>query len=212
MAVLNLGWLVAGALQAGDYSVARDDVSDLAALTAQHPWVMLTAGGIAGALTILFALFALRPALTVPGRGTALGAWLLAGSLMGLDNLSDTFFRLDCRAADPGCTTSVAMNSWHGTIHGVVGAVTAIATIAAVFALAFRMRRADGWRDLARPTFLFGLLFLVVLIAYAALERKTGGGYMQRAAIVLLSVGVATLALRVRALARLPAAAVARPV
>jgi hypothetical protein len=60
------------------------------------------------------------------------------------------------------------------------------------------MRRVDGWRDLARPTFLFGLLFLVVLIGYAALERKTGGGYMQRAAIVLLSVGVATLALRVR--------------
>jgi hypothetical protein len=29
-----------------------------------------------------------------------LGAWLLAASLMGLDNLSDVFFRLDCRAVD----------------------------------------------------------------------------------------------------------------
>jgi hypothetical protein len=176
-------------------------------LTAQHPWVMLISGGIAGAITILFALFALGPALAVPGRRAALGARLLAGSLMGLDNLSDVFFRLDCRAADPGCTTSVAMNSWHGTVHGIVGAATALATIAAVFALAFRMRRADGWRDLARPTFTFGLLFLVVLLAYAALEGKAGGGYLQRTAIVLLSVWVATLALRVHALGRLPAAA-----
>ena len=155
--------------------------------------------GICGALTILFALFALRPALAVPGRGQALGAWLLAASLMGLDNLSDAFFRLDCQAANRGCTSAAAMSSWHGKIHVAVAAVSGVATIAGVFALAFRMRRADGWRDLARPTFIFGLLFVAVLIGYAALE-KTGGGYIQRAAIVLLSVGVVTLALRVRAL------------
>jgi hypothetical protein len=163
---------------------------------------MLTASGIAGALTILFAFFALRPALAVQGRGSALGAWLLAASLMGLDNLSDVFFRLDCRAADRGCSTSAAMNSWHGTIHGVVGAATAVVTIATPFVLASHMRRADGWRDLARPTFAFGFLFLAVLIGYASLEGKQGGGYLQRTAILLLSAGVVTVALRVRALAR----------
>jgi hypothetical protein len=130
--------------------------------------------------------------------------WLLAASLMGLDNLSDAFFRLDCRAADRGCTTAAAVSSWHGTIHLVVGVISAIATIAVPFVLAARMRRADGWRDLARPTILFGSLFFAVLVSYAALEGKTGGGYLQRAAIVLLSAGVATLALRVRALARSP--------
>jgi hypothetical membrane protein len=202
--VFNLGWLIGGALQAGSYSAATDDVSDLGALTAQHPWVILTGGAIAGALTILFALFALRPALAVPGRGTALGPWLLAASLMGLDNLSDVFFRLDCRAADRGCSTSAAMSSGHGTIHGVVGAATAIVTIVTPFVLASRMHRADGWRDLARPTFTFGWLFLAVLIGYAALGGETGSGYLQRAAIVLLSAGVATLALRVWALARSP--------
>ncbi len=202
--VFNLGWFLAGALQAGGYSVARHDVSDLAALTAQYPWVMLTAQGIAGALAVLFALVVLRPALAVPDRGTALGACLLAASLMGLDNLSDAFFRLDCRAADPGCTVTAAAGSWHGTIHLAVGVISAIATVAAPFALAARMRRADGWRDLARPSVLFGLLFLAVLVGSAALERKTGGGYLQRAAIVLLSAGVVTLALRIRALARPP--------
>jgi hypothetical protein len=209
--VFNVGWLVGGALQAGGYSVSRHDVSDLGALTAQHPWVMLTASGIAGVLTILFALFALRPALAVAGRGTALGAWLVALSLMGLDNLSDAFFRLDCRAADPACTTSAAVSSWHGTTHVVVGVVSVIATISAVFALGFRMRRADGWRDLALPTFLFGLLLLAVMVGYSALERKAGGGYLQRTAIVLVSVGAATLALRVRALARSPASMLRTP-
>jgi hypothetical protein len=199
--VFNLGWLLAGAVQGGGYSVASHDISDLGALTARSPWVMLTAGGFAGTLTILFALFALCPALAVPGRGQALGAWLLAASLMGLDNLSDVFFRLDCRAADQGCTTATAAGSWHGRVHLAVGLLSGIAMIAAPFVLAARMRRAGGWRDLARPTIFAGWLLLAVLAAYVAFEGKTGGGYLQRAAIVLVSAGVVTLALRVRALA-----------
>ena len=182
--------------------MASHDVSDLGALTARFPWVMLTAQVIAGTLIIAFALFALGPALAVPGRGPALGAWLLAASLIGLDNLSDTFFRLDCRAADQGGTAATAASSWHGQVHIAVGLLSAIAMVAAPFFLAARMRQANGWRDLARPTILAGALLLVVLLGYAALERETGGGYLQRAAIVLVSVGVATLALRVRALAR----------
>ena len=200
--VFNLGWLLTGAVQGGGYSLASHDVSDLGALTARSPWVMLTSQGIAGTLTIAFSLFALRPALAVPGRGTALGAWLLAASLIGLDNLSDAFFRLDCRAADQGCTAAAAASSWHGQVHIAAGLLSAIAMVAAPFVLAARMRQANGWRDLARVTVLAGALLLVVLLGYAALERKTGGGYLQRAAIVLVSVGVATLALRVRSLAR----------
>jgi hypothetical protein len=202
--LFNLGWLLAGALQTGGYSAASDDVSDLGALTAQWPLVMLTTQAVAGALTVAFALFALRPALAVPGRGTALGAWLLAASLMGLDNLSDTFFRLDCRAADPGCTAAAAASSWHGKVHLAAGLISAIATIALPFVLAARMRRLPGWRDLARPTALFGVLLVSVLVAYAALERRQGGGYLQRAAIVLFSVGVVALALRVKTLAGSP--------
>jgi hypothetical protein len=188
-------------VQGSGYSVASHDISDLGALTARAPWVMLTAQGIAGTLTILFALFALRPALAVPGRGQALGAWLLAASLMGLDNLSDVFFRLDCRAADQGCTAATAFSSWHGRVHLAVGLLSGIAMIAAPFVLAARMRRADGWHDLARPTVLAGSLLLAVLAGYVAFEGRTGGGYLQRAAIVLVSAGVVALALRVRALA-----------
>jgi hypothetical protein len=148
--------VLTGALQGDGYSVASHDVSDLGALTARSPWVMLTAQVIAGTLIIAFALFALGPAVAVPGRGPALGAWLLAASLIGLDNLSDTFFRLDCRAADQGCTAAAAASSWHGQVHIAVGLLSAIAMVAAPFFLAARMRQANGWRDLARPTILAG--------------------------------------------------------
>jgi Protein of unknown function (DUF998) len=200
--VFDVGWLLAEALQGRGYSVAKHDVSDLAALTARYPWVFMTATGIAGAITIVFALFALRPALAGPARRASLGAWLLAASLIGLDSLSDAFFRLDCRAADAGCTAAASVRSWHGTIHLTVFAVSALATMALPFVLSFRMRRLKGWRDLASPAFFFGLLFLAVLVAGVPLEGKTGGGYLQRAAILMVSLGVVTLALRVRALAR----------
>jgi hypothetical membrane protein len=202
--VFNAGWILAGTLQSGGYSVAKHDVSDLGALTAQYPWVVLIAGGIAGVLTIVFALFALRPALAAAGRAADIGSWLLAASLMGLDNVSDVFFRLDCRAADRGCSTTVATGSWHGTVHLAVGTVSGVATVVTPFVLVRCMRRVDGWRDLARPTQAFVLAFLVVLASYAVLEGKTGGGYLQRVAIVLLSMWIAMLAFRVRALAEQP--------
>ena len=100
--------------------------------------------------------------------------------------------------------SSVATGSWHGTIHLAVGTVSGIATVVAPFVLVRCMRRVDGWQDLARPTQVFVVAFLVVLASYAVLEGKTGGGYLQRAAIVLLSIGIATLALRVRAEATSP--------
>jgi hypothetical protein len=203
--VFDLAWLLLGAVERDGYSVGRDDVSDLTALTSHHAPLMLVAGGVAGVLTILFALGALRPALAVPGRGTAIGAWLLAASLMGLDNVSDAFFRLDCRAADPGCTVSVAAASWHGTIHVAVAVISAVATIAMPFALAHRMRRTTEWEDLARPAFVYGFVFVVVAVFMTLLERHAGGGLAQRAAIVLFSAGLVAVALRVRALARTPA-------
>jgi hypothetical protein len=62
-----------------------------------------------------------------------------------------------------------------------------------------------GWADLAGSATRFGLLLAAVLVAYAALEGKPGGGYLQRAAILLVSAGVVVLAVRVRALCqRLP--------
>jgi len=74
---------------------------------------------------------ALRPALAMPGRREAIGPWFLALSLPAIDNVSDAFFRLDCRASDAGCAE--ASMSWHAQVHGIVG--TLVTGIAFVIAL-----------------------------------------------------------------------------
>src|SRR5207302_10853568 len=101
-AIFTGAWLLGDALQDAPYTAARDPISDLGALTAQHAWVIMTAQGVAGALTIAFAVGALRPALAVTGRGTPIGPWLVAGSILGLDHLSDACVRRAWRGADPG--------------------------------------------------------------------------------------------------------------
>jgi hypothetical protein len=180
------GWLVIGALEGHGYRPMRHDISDLAALTAHHATADRVTLFVAGALTIAFA-FALRHQL-----GNA--ALLLALSLPGLDSLSDTFFRLDCRAADAGCSSSDAMASWHGTVHVVVFVVSALATVAAPFVLARAMRRREAWVGLARPTKVFGLLTIALLVATGATTGTAVGGLAQRIAATFVTGGVAVLA------------------
>ena len=184
------GWLFAGAIERHGYSAASDDISDLGALTAHHPAIVLVTCGVSGALTIAFSLVALRPALGI-------GAWLVALSLAGLDDLSDAFFRLDCRAADRGCSISTATASWHGKVHLAAAGIAAIATVLAPFVLARRMRRTAGWRELARPTELFGVVIALCALTSVALTDTPVQGIAQRTLAVVVPLGVVALAVRV---------------
>lgn len=183
------GWLVLGAIEGGGYSAGRHDVSDLAALTADHATIDRITLGLSGAATLAFGL----SLVAVLGRA----GWLVALSLPALDNLTDVFFRLDCRAADPGCDLAAATGSWHGTLHVVFFVIAALATIPAPFALSRAMRRADGWQDLARPTRIYGVVIVAVLVATGAASGTAVQGWAQRGAIVVVTVGVAALAWRV---------------
>ena len=140
---------------------------------------------------------ALRPSLTVPGRGPPVSAVLVAVSLPALDNLSDAFFRLDCRAADAGCTAAEATASWHGKAHLACFVVAALATVAAPFVLSRRMQRVDGWQDLAGPTRAFGVLTILALILTGASTGTAFQGWTQRGAAVLVCLGIVALAWRV---------------
>jgi hypothetical protein len=183
------GVLVLGVIEHGGYSAGRHDVSDFGALTAQHATLYRLTAGISGLLTIAFAL----SLLAVLGRT----AWLVALSLPGLDNLTDAFFRLDCRAADRGCDLAAATASWHGTAHVVSFVIAALATVAAPFALARRMRRSGGWEDLARPTRIYGAVIVAALLATGASSGTAAQGWSQRVAIVIVTAAVAALAWRV---------------
>jgi hypothetical protein len=140
---------------------------------------------------------ALNSALAVPGHRGGVSGWLVALSAVGLDDLSDAFFRLNCRVADVGCTEAVATASWHGAIHAAVGTVSFMILVMAPFALARRMQMVPGWRSLAGPTLVYGLVLLAVTAAYVLLRTSSSGGYAQRAVALLGSSGVILLAMRV---------------
>jgi hypothetical protein len=196
------GWWVLGVLEGHGYDSARHDISDLAALTAHHPTADRLTLLVSGALTIAFAV-SLR-------RVFGGAAWLIALSLPGLDNLSDAFFRLDCRAADAGCGMAEATESWHGKVHIASFVVAALASVVAPFVLSRRMRRMPGWVDLARPTKLFGGAVIAVLAVTGASSGTAIQGWTQRGAALFVVSGVAVLAWRVVQLERnpLPAATV----
>jgi hypothetical protein len=198
------GMLVLGAIEGRGYSAGRHDISDLGALTAQHATAARLIVGITGAVTIAFALLVLRPSLRSADGRESVGAWLVALSLPGLDTMSDAFFRLDCRAADAGCTMAEATASWHGKAHIACFVIAALATVAAPFVLARRMRIVDGWQDLVVPTRIFGTLTIVALAVTAATSGTAAQGWTQRGAIVLVALGIGALGCRMLKLEGLP--------
>jgi hypothetical protein len=169
-------FLVVGATEGHGYDAMRHDISDLGALTAHHAGVFRLLVGLAGAVTIAFGLLVVRPAL----RSTAAGV-LAALSLPGFDNLTDTFFRLDCRAADAGCSASVALSSWHAKLHIVCFVIAATATVAAAFVIG---NRTVGWVTIA------------LLVVSGASSGSAVQGLTQRIAATVVPLGVAVLAWR----------------
>lgn len=169
-------FLVVGATEGHGYDAMRHDISDLGALTAHHAGVFRLLVGLAGAITIAFGLLVVRPAL----RSTTAGV-LVALSLPGFDSFTDTFFRLDCRAADAGCSASVALTSWHAKLHLACFAIAAITTVAAAFVIG---NRTVGWVTIA------------LLATTAASSGSAVQGLTQRIAATVVPLGVAVLAWR----------------
>jgi hypothetical protein len=89
-------------------------------------------------------------------------------------------------------------------VHEGVGLLCALATVAALFALAHRFRQLDGWADLAVPARVYAVVFVVVLAAYAVRAGHSPAGYLQRALVLIIIGGFAVLARRT---ARVPAPA-----
>ena len=189
--VFVTGVLVAGFVQGDAYSIADHEISDMGARGAPHAWVLLSAQLVCGVLTLAFVVFGFAPSLSGI-RGSKLSTVLLA--LWGLGNLSDAFFRLDCRAAD-GCTPEQAVMSWQATIHSV-GGLSLIVFAFAPYVVARCLRRSPDWQPLARPTVLLGIAIDGALVATLALSESAGGGYAQRVLALLLAAWFAMLALR----------------
>jgi hypothetical protein len=197
LVVFNVGWLVAGFLERGGYSISRDYISELSAVTARHAWLMQWANGCCGVATIAFAVLGFRPALAQV-KGSVLSTASIVLSALGADTISDVFFRLNCRRAD-GCTQWEEFASWHGVIHGVVGIVTLVVLLVAPFIVARCLRRAAAWADLARWSVALGIAIDLAVIGFLL---PAAVGYAQRLLLLEGSIWLALLAVRVLRLAR----------
>jgi hypothetical protein len=188
--LFTLGWFMAGVFQGDAYSVVRHDISDMGALGAPYPWLLLIPQSIAGACTIIFGVVGFRPAL-VGTRGRTLATTLLVLPL-GVGNLVSPAFRLDCRVAD-GCTVEETVRSWHATVHSILGILLLVAAVAP-FVVARCLRRSPQWARLSRTSTWFGVAIAVAMVAAIILGESAVGGLAQRIFALLAATWVAVLA------------------
>ena len=176
----TVGWVAGGLAQPGSYSPARDDISDLGAVTASSAWLYNQVGAnLTGVLVAVLAVGlwrALSPDLL--GR---LGAVALLVAAVG--SFLDGFFRLDCRGIDAACTN----DSWHSHAHKIESGITAAAVLLAPLILAFAFRRMSAWRGAWLPS----LLVLPAIIVANVIFSTIGDGAATRAGTVVFFAWVA---------------------
>jgi Protein of unknown function (DUF998) len=185
LVTVSVGYIGGALAQPDAYSSADDDTSDLGALTANMAWINNQIGSnLTGILIILLGLGlwrALSP--DVLGR---IGAGAVV--LTGLGLFVDGFFRLDCRAIDPGCTN----DSWHSSAHKMNNRFLLALTFAAPLILAFAFRRIPAWRGAWLPS----LLVLPAGIVCGVLFSVLGDGASQRAGNLTVFAWLVFLAVR----------------
>jgi Protein of unknown function (DUF998) len=186
----TLAWIVSGFVQEG-YSARREDISALAARSAEHPWLMIAGLVMTGLLVAAFA-FALHRGVR---RGSAAGPTLVALSGLGLVALG--LLRNDCSTLTDECEARVAAGSisWQHTAHDLVSVPVFAAAVAAPIVLALRFRTDPSWRPLV-PFSAAAALLLGALLALGGIEATTAwSGVIQRSAVTaaLLWLEVAAL-------------------
>jgi hypothetical protein len=208
--IFTAGWLAADRWQGPGYSPIRYTISDETALSAPHAWFLITCQLLAGALTIGFAVFGLRPALASAGPTARYAPWMFAvGALAYLV----IWPRLPCRLADAGCTTQQRLLSAGGLTDAVGSGVLIVVLVISPFPLWRRLRGLPGWQR-TRPFLIaarvLGPVLVIATGAQGAFAPGAQEGILERALALLTAAWICSLAvalLMADAKADLPAAA-----
>jgi hypothetical membrane protein len=191
-------WLI-GPLAQDVYSARQEDISALAALDAQHAWIMITGFLLLGAGTVALGA---GLAMTLKGRRAVIGSILVMIAGVGL--VVTGLARNDCSSELSACAEGIDAGdaSWHSMVHDTVSLVVFLALIAAPVVLAGAFRGAEHWRDLWSYSLVTGLLGFVLLIMYVTGAAGSWNGLLQRLFVSVLFLWIAVLGLRLRRASR----------
>ena len=195
--VFALASLVAESVQDA-YGPRREDISALAALDAQHAWIMI-AGIIVLGLSIVGLGLGLVGAIR-DGKSALVGETLLV--LAGLAFVTAGVARNDCSSELQACKNRVNAGdvSWHHKVHDAVGFAALLLVIAPfVFARAFR---ADSRRsNLRRYSLITGVLALALALIVGGETFNGWNGLLERALVAVTFVWIAVLGWRLAQIA-----------
>jgi hypothetical membrane protein len=194
----TVAWLFAGLAQE-EYSVRREDISALAALDAQHAWIMITGFLLLAAGTVALGVGLV---MTLKGRRAVIGSILVM--IAGIGLLVAGLARNDCSGELSACAERVDAGdvSWHSTVHDMVSLVLFLALIAAPLVLAGSFRGAEHWHDLRSYSIVTGLLGFVLLVSFVIGAAGSWSGVLQRVFVSVLFLWIALLGLRLTQVSR----------
>ena len=190
--VFTAAWIAAGLVQS-QYDARREDISALAAESAEQPWIMVSGLVAAGVLTVTFSPV-LHHALP---RGSRVGPSLV--TLEGLGVIGLGMLRNDCSSRTAACEARVdaGLVSWHHTAHDVLSAPIFALAVAAPIVLALRFRRDPAFAPLV-PASIATSLVVGGLFGATGLEAIPGWeGLLQRIAVSFAFLWLGTVAFRV---------------
>ena len=203
----SAAWL-AGWVAQDAYNPRREDISALAALDAQQPWVM-----IVGFLALAVGLAALGMGLRDRGRGAVEDGGRLAplGALLvliaGLGIFVAGVARNDCSSELAACKARIDAGdiSWQHGLHDAVSGLLFLALVVAQLVLARAFRHDPAWSDLRAYSIVSGVLTFALLVLFATGAIDGWNGFVQRAFLVVPFVWMMVLGVRLRRLASGPA-------
>lgn len=193
--ILILGWAAGQIAQPRAYDDSSQQISDLGALTAAHPWIWNAADSVSGALTAIFALGLF--ALLRGERAGAVGAALIG--VIGVGGVLDGLLREDCPLSTSHACRVLRDGpglSWHHQAHVVESVIVGLSSGAVPFVLAFAFARLPAWRPLLGVTLATGVASGAMLIAYLVLYGGAGAGIAERGSVTVLAAWTAALTVR----------------
>jgi hypothetical membrane protein len=188
----TIAWLLGGLVQ-DEYSVRQEDISALAALDAQHAWIMITGFVLLGVGTVALAA-GLASTLRYPSAVIGSVLLMIAGIGLAVAGLA----RNDCSSELPACAARADAGevSWHHQVHDNVSLIIFLALIAAPLVFARAFGRDDRWRPLRSYSILTGLLGFALLVLYMIASAGTWNGLVQRVFVSVLFLWIAVLGFR----------------